>query len=320
MISRRHLIALPALAALPLRSAFAQEYPARPIRIIVPTGPGTGTDATARHMSAGLLKAWNTPVIVENKLGAGGVIGTDFVAKAAPDGYTLLFTYASHYSNQWIEPTPYDAVKDFEPIARLATSALVLVTGPNSPFKTVHDVVNAAKQKPGTISYGSAGTGTTSQMAAELLSSMAGIKLNHIPYKAPGQAAIDAAAGQVDISFGGLATQLPLIKAGRLRAIAVTTTTRSMNLPDVPTIAESGYPGYENSSPIWALAPRGTPQAITTKLSDTLVRLASTQEFKDFCFAQGFEVDVQNAAAFRAAAPAELEKWRRLVALTAAKK
>lgn len=318
MISRRSFSALlPALAATPFSSAFAQDYPSKVIRIVVPTGAGTGTDATARHMAAGLQKLWGSTVIVDNKLGAGGTIGTDAVAKAPPDGYTVLFTYASHYSNQWVMQTPYDAVKDFEPVARLAVSALVLVTPPDSPLRSVRDVITAARLKPGKLSFGSAGNGTTSHMCAALLCSMADIQLNHVPYKAPAQAALDAASGQVDMTFGGVATSLPLIKSGRLRALAVTSATRSMSLPDIPTMAEAGLKGYELVAPIWALAPRGTPQPVVQKLSDALMRLASTAEFKEFCLAQGFEVDVQDAAAYRMAAAAELEKWRRLVALTA---
>ena len=316
MISRRSFAAFAVLSSAPLLPAWAQEYPARAIRFIVPTGPGSGTDATARFMSEGLGKAWNVPVVVENKLGAGGVIGTDYVAKAPADGYTVLFTYASHYSNQWVEKTPYDAVKDFEPVARLAALPLVLVTSAQSPFNSVRDLIAAAKQKPNGLSYGSAGQGTTSHMAAALLSSMAEISLNHVPYKAPAQAAVDAASGQVSLTFGGLATSLPMIKAGRLKALAVTTSVRSQSLPDVPTLSEAGLKGYDLGSPIWALAPRGTPQPIVKKLSEGLTRLAATREFKDFCLAQGFEVAVQDAAAYKAAAPAELEKWRKLVALT----
>lgn len=316
MISRRTFMLSAAAFTLPLPNAYAQKYPSKPIRIIVPTGAGTGTDLTARNLAVGLSKILGQPVVIENKLGAGGLIGTDIVAKAAPDGYTLLFNYAAHYSNQWVEKPPYDAVADFEPIARLAVSALVLVVGPNSPFHTIQELIAAAKQKPNSLTFGSAGAGTTSHMAAALFSKMAGIELVHIPYKAPSQAAVDAAGGQVDMTFGGLATSLPMIKSGRLRVLAVTTDKRSQNLPDVPTMSESGLLGYENSSPIWAFAPRGTPLAIVNELSDALVKVASTPEFKEFCFAQGIDVDIKGAAWCRAEAPKELAKWKDLVALT----
>lgn len=316
MVTRRSILALPVLAALPATAVRAQEYPSRTIRIVVPVTPGSGTDATARHMANGLSKAWGVPAIVENRPGAGVSIGTDLVAKAAPDGHTLLFTYAAHYSSPWVDKVPYDPIKDFEPVARLATSALVVVTSPASPYKTIADVLAAARQRPGAVTYASAGTGTTGHMAAALFSSMAGVSLAHVPYKAASQVALDAAGGVVDLAFGGLASSLPLIKGGRLRVLAVTTTNRSLNLPDVPTLAEAGLPGYENSSPIWALAPRGTPAAIVAKVSEALTRIAGTPEFKEFCIAQGFEVDIQNAATFRASAAAESEKWRKLVALT----
>ena len=316
MPSRRNFLLASVAFAMPIRQAYAEEFPTRPIRIIVPTGAGTGTDLTARNLAVGMSKTLGQPVVVENKLGAGGVIGTEIVAKAAPDGYTLLFTYAAHYSNQWIEKTPYDAVSDFEPIARLAVSALVLVVGANSPYHTVQELIAAARKQPGKLTYGSAGTGTTSHMAAALFSKMAGVDLVHIPYKAPSQAAVDAAGGQVDMTFGGLATSLPMIKAGRLRVLAVTTDKRSANLPDVPTLSESGLPGYENSSPVWAFAPRGTPLSIVNVLSGALVKAASTPEFKEFCFAQGIDVDIQGAAQCRADAPKELAKWKALVELT----
>jgi tripartite-type tricarboxylate transporter receptor subunit TctC len=281
----------------PAASAFAADFPdGRPIKIVVATGVGSGSDLTARQIAAGLAKELNAPVIVDNKTGAGGVIGTDYVAKSPPDGYTLLGTYAQHYTNQLVQKTPYDAVKDFEPIARIANSALVISVAADSPYKSLKDVIEAAKKKPGVISYGSSGNGTTSHMAAALLASMASISLNHVPYKAPGQVALDAAAGQIDLSVNGMSSVLPLIKGGRLRPLAVTTAQRSQSLPDVPTVSELGYPGYEAASPIWIFAPRGTPQPIVDKLSAAVTQQAQTPAFKELCIAQGLEVDVQNAA------------------------
>lgn len=300
-------------------TAHAQDYPSHPIRIVVPVTPGSGSDATARFVANALGKAWGTVVLVDNKPGAGAALGTDAVAKSPADGYTLLFTYAAHYSNQWVMNTGFDAVRDFEPVARMANSTLVLATRPDSPFKKLADVIAAAKQKPGSLTYGSAGIGTTGHMAGAQLASMAGIELTHVPYKAASQLPVDASTGMVDVMFGGLASSLPLIKSGRLRVLAVTSATRSANLPDVPTMAESGLPGYENATPIWVFAPRGTPQPIVKKLSDALTRIASTPEFKDYCFALGIEVDVQDAATVKARGPAELERWRKLVELTASK-
>lgn len=316
--SRRSVLLASLALAFWQGSALAQEYPSRPIKIVVPVTAGSGTDATARFVAQALAKVWDATVVVDNKPGAGAVLGTEFVANAPADGYTLLFTYAAHFSNQWVIKPRFDAVRDFEPIARLANSTLILATKPDSPFRTVRDLIAAAKQKPGGVSYGSAGIGSTGHMAGALLEKMAGIELNHVPYKAASQVPVDASTGQVDVMFGGLASALPLIKSGRLRVLAVTAEKRSANLPDVPTMAESGVPGYENSSPIWVFAPRGTPQAIVNKLSDALTRIASTPEFNEYCFGQGIEVDVQDAATVKADAPVELAKWKRLVELTEA--
>jgi tripartite-type tricarboxylate transporter receptor subunit TctC len=319
MISRRSLLhCLPAVAALRAGLACSQQgYPTKLIRVIVPTGPGTATDLTARYFAAALQKAWGQSLITENRPGAGGVIGTDVVAKASPDGYTLLFTYGAHYTNQFvIDNTPFDAIRDFEPIARVASSALFLVTAPDSPLRSVQDLVDQAKRNPNTISYGSAGNGTTGHMCAALFCSLAEIQMNHIPYKNPAQASLDASTGQLDVAFNGASVSLALIKAGRLRALAVTATTRSAQLPDVPTMAESGLKGYDISSPVWAFAPRGTPAPIVARLSEAIVRAASAPEFKGLCSAQGIEVDIQDAATVKAGAPAELAKWKHLVAIT----
>jgi len=292
----------------------ASDFPdGKPIHIVVATGAGSGSDLTARQISFGLSKELGTPVIVENKTGASGVIGTQFVAKSPPDGHTLLSTYAQHYTNQLVQKTPYDAVEDFEPIARIANSALVISVGANSPYKTLRDVIEAAREKPSIITYGSSGNGTTSHMAAEQLLSMAGVSLNHVPYKASTQVALDAAGGQIDLGFNGMSSVLPLIKSGRLRPLAVTTSQRSESLPDVPTVAELGYPDYEAASPVWIFAPRGTPQDIINKLSVAVVNQARSPEFKELCLAQGLEVDVQDAATAKAAGPGELEKWRKLM-------
>lgn len=306
---------LPLVWTAGLAQAQTSGYPNKAIRIVVPVTAGSGTDATARFLANALGKAWNTTVIVENKPGAGASLGSEFVAKAAPDGYTLLFTYAAHYSNQWVLKPQFDAVKDFEPVARLANSTLVVATKADSSIRTMADLIAAAKKSPGQLSYASAGLGSTGHMAGALLSKMAGIELNHVPYKAASQVPVDAASGQVDFMIGGLASALSLVKGGRLHAIAVTADKRSANLPNVPTVAEQGLKGYENSSPIWVLAPRGTPQDIVNRLSTQLTRIAATPEFKEYTFNQGIEVDIQDAATFKAQAPAELLKWKQLVEL-----
>ncbi|WP_198968755.1 tripartite tricarboxylate transporter substrate binding protein [Xylophilus sp. ASV27] len=317
MINRRSTVMCLAGFLGVARPAWTQ-VSAQPMRIVVPTGPGTGSDATARFVAQALGASWQMPVVVDNKMGAGGVIGTDFVAKAPADGRTLLLTYASHYTNQWLGKTPYDAVADFEPVARIASSALVLVTAADSPLRSVADVIAAARLKPQALSYGSSGTGSTSHMSGALLAHMAHLQFNHVPYKAPGQVAIDAASGQVDTAFGGVATFLPMIRSGRLRALAVTTAVPSQHLPNVPPMAASGLAGYDVSTPIWVFAPRGTSPGAVARLSQALTRMAATAEFGSFCLGQGLDVDIQDAATAKASAPAELEKWRQLVALTTA--
>lgn len=298
---------------------FAASYPEKPIKIIVPAGAGTASDLTARYFGVGLGKVLNTPIIVENKLGAGGVIGTDFVAKAAPDGYTLLLTFSSHYINQWVMNTSFDAVRDFEPIAGLAISSMVLVTVSSSPYKSVRDVIAAAKLKPDSVSYGSAGIGGVTHMAGALFDKMAQIQLNHVPYKSAGQVPVDAAAGQVDVAFVGMTAALPLLQSGRLRALAVTTVQRAPNLPEVPTMAEAGVPGYELISRTEVLAPKGTPAEIVAKLSTAFARIANSDGFKAFCKLQACVVDARDGVTVKAGAQADLQKWHELVKLTSPK-
>lgn len=313
-LTRRPFILLPILAGLPLLKAQAQDGGVT--RFIVTSGAGSATDAIARFMANGLTKAWGVSTVVENKLGAGGVIGTEAVAKAPPDGKSILFTYSAHYSNQWVMKTPYDAVQDFEPVARLASSALMVSAGPNSRFQSVRDIITAARQKPGTITFGSAGMGTTSHMAGALLATMAGIELVHVPYKAPGEVVVAVSSGLVDLAIGGLATYAPMVKAGRLKGIAVTTARRSAMLPEMPTLSEAGLPGYDISSYSFALAPRGTPATQIQRMSDVFTRLAATPEFKELCASVSNDVDIQDASTFKADAPKQLEHWRKLAGLT----
>ncbi|MGE4238913.1 Bug family tripartite tricarboxylate transporter substrate binding protein [Ramlibacter sp.] len=319
MITRRSLLASSALATLPAGFAFADDYPSKPVRIVVSIGAGSATDAAARYTASQLSKMLNQPFVVENVAGAGGVIATTQVFRAPADGYTLLFTYASHYSNQWSTKTPYDAVADFEPVARVATTALVLAVKPDSPFKTAQDVAAAAKRAPGTLTYGTAGPGTTGHMAGALFASLTGGELKHVPYKTPAAAAVDASSGVLDMCFTGPAAVLPLVQGGRLRVLAQTGLKRMSSFPDIPTMVEAGVPGYENSSPIWMFAVKGVPQPVLAKLSDALVRIGNTPEYKEAVAKAGLDVDVQGMAQAKAHGPVELEKWKRLTALVTAK-
>ncbi|HSW19871.1 MAG TPA: tripartite tricarboxylate transporter substrate binding protein [Ramlibacter sp.] len=320
MFSRRSfLVGLPAAGALLTRSAFAQvPWPDRSIRFIVPVAAGAGTDLVARQVSMALNKMWNTASIVDNKPGAGGALGTDYVAKAAPDGYTLLVTFSAHYTTPLIDKTPYDPVADFEPIARLASSPLFMVTAADSPFRSAGDVLAASRRSPRSVTYASAGQGTPSHMSGALLESIAGIQMVHAPYKNGSQAMIETGNGQVNVAFSGAAS-LPLVKSGRLRLLAITSATRSAHLPDVPTLNESaGIQGYELSSPIWAMAPRGTPDGVRNKLSDALGVITAAPEFKALCASQYLEQDYQSAALAKTATAGDAAHWRRLVQLTKA--
>lgn len=313
MITRRQLIALPALQALPFSSAFAQEFPSKPIRVVVPTAPGTATDACTRYLANALQTELRQPALVENKAGADGLIATEFVFKSPADGYTLLSGYAAHYIYQWMGKVPFDAVNDFVPIVRYGSTAVALVVPMNSPFRSVRDLIEAAKQNPGLLSYASAAP--TSTMCAALLENMAGIKLRMIPYKSSSQSVIDASSDLVNMAFAGVSASLPLVQSGRVRVLSVSTSKRWFNLPDVPTMAEAGVPGFELAVPTWIFAPRGTPVAAINKLSGTLTRIALTPEFREFARKQGLDVDVQDHAAVQAAGPAELAKWGQLVSL-----
>ncbi len=294
----------------------AQSYPNRVIRVVVPVSPGSATDGTARFIATALSKAWNANVVVENRPGAGIIQGTEIVAKAPADGYTLLFTFAAHYSQSWVQATSYDPVKDFDTVAQLIDTQLILAVRTDSPFKTVADVIAAARQKPGVLSYGTAGVGTTGHMCGALFEHLAKVKLNHIPYKAASQVPIDAASGQTDMMFGGTSSAMPLIRGGKLRALAVTGTTRSASFPDVPTLAETGLAGYDVSSPVWMMAPRGTPAPIVAKLSAELVRIANSADFKEYVMKFAGDPLPLTHTALAANVAKENSKWKQLVEMT----
>ncbi|MGE4243093.1 Bug family tripartite tricarboxylate transporter substrate binding protein [Ramlibacter sp.] len=322
MITRRQTLLLAAAGAAPvLRNAHAQDaYPSKPIRLVVPVNAGTATDQIARYMATRLGQVWKAPTMVENKIGASGMIATDFVAKSPADGYTLLATYAVHYSNPWLmDKMPYDAQKDFEPLVKLANSKLVFIVPTDSPYRTLGDLVEAARKNPGQITYGTAGVGTMGHVCALRLASMAKIDLKHVPYKSSTQPITDAVSGQVNLTITGIAGAIGLIKAGRLRPLATTGIKRSGTLPDVPTVDEAGYKGYDVTSPVWIMAPAGTPRVVVQKLSSTMLQMAQLPEFKDLCAAQGMDAELEDVSGPRNPATAELRRWKELIALTGAK-
>ena len=313
-LSRRTILKASAFAcAVPL--VHAQQFPSRPVRIIVAASPSTSLDLTARFLVEPLGQRLNTPVLVENKVGANGIIGTDFVAKSPPDGHTLLITAIPIYTNRWVSetPIPYDPIKDFSPIAKLNNSAIVVLVPTNSPYRTLMDLVGDMKARPGEVAYGSAGTGSTTHLAIVVLNEMSRTTARHIPYKGAAAAVTDTVSGQVAFSMQSPSSALQLVKGGRLRALAVSGNRRLEGLPDVPTVAEAGVPGYDLTSFIGIMGPAGIPAPIVQRLSDELLQIGNTPAYREFCIAQSLTVDLADARAFAAEAPKELERWRRVV-------
>jgi tripartite-type tricarboxylate transporter receptor subunit TctC len=271
--------------------ALAQTYPSKPIKIVVPY-PAAGTpDILARELAAKLTGALGQQVIVDNRPGAGGNIGSDLVAKSPPDGYTLIMaTVATHSINQTLyKKLPFDPIKDFAPIVLVATTPNVLVVHPDLPIKTVKDLIALAKSKPGEIRFCSGGNGTSHHIGGSLFEKLTNVEMTHVPYKGSGAALPDLIGGQVDIMFDNLTSSMPHIKSGKLRAIATTGLTRAVALPDLPTVAESGVPGFEITAWFGLLAPANTPQAIIDRLNAEVTKILKTPEMKAKLIAQGAE-------------------------------
>lgn len=295
--------------------AYADNYPSKPIKMIVPFPAGGTTDILARIVGQELTKAWGQQVIIENRPGAGGNIGADVVAKSAPDGYTLLMgTVGTHGINVSLyKKMPYDAVKDFAPVTLVAAVPNLLVVHPSVPAKSVKELIDYAKKNPGKLSFASSGNGTSIHLSGELFKSMTGVEMTHVPYKGSAPAITDLLGGQVDLMFDNMPSILPHVKNGKLRALAVTTATRSPAIPEIPTIAESGLPGYEASSWFGILAPAGTPQPIVTKLNKEIVRILHAPEIKERLSGQGAEPVGDTPEEFSAHIKSEIVKWAKVV-------
>ena len=279
-----------ALPASAVNAADAQNYPVKSIRLIVGYSPGGGTDVLSRVLAKYLGESFKQTVIVDNRPGAGGILATELVAKAPPDGYTLLTTPSTHSINPGLyAKLPYDPIKDFTAVGLMATSPNTFVVHPSMPAKSVRELIALARQRPGELSFASAGVGSTTHLAGEYFRSMAKIKTVHVPYKGSGQAEIDLATGQVHYMIDSTPAALPNIKAGRTRAIATTGTKRFSMLPDVPTVAESGLPQYESVSWWGILAPAGLPPAIVERLNGEMNRIMNLPEVKKLVLAQGAE-------------------------------
>jgi tripartite-type tricarboxylate transporter receptor subunit TctC len=313
--------ALFVLLALSAAAAVAQPYPSKPIRLVVPFPAGGTTDILAREVGQRLSLSLGQPVVIDNRPGAAGNIGSELVAKSAPDGYTLLMaTVGTHAINPNLYARiPYDHVKDFAPVVLVAGVPNVLEVTPSLPVHSVADLINLAKEKPGQINFASSGSGTSIHLSGELFKTMAGVDMTHVPYKGSAPAITDLIGGQVQVMFDNLPSSLQQIKAGKLRAIAVTSAQRAPALPDVPTIAESGLPGFEATSWFGIVAPTGTPPTIIARINADVNQWLQSPEAKEKLLAQGAVAAGGSPEQFAAYIHAETEKWARVVKASGAK-
>jgi tripartite-type tricarboxylate transporter receptor subunit TctC len=302
-------------------STFAQTWPAKPIKWIVPFAPGGTTDILARTIGEKLAVALGQPVIIENKPGAGGGVGADFTAKAPPDGYTIMGgTISTHAINASLyQSLPYDPVKDFVPITLIARVPNMLVVNPDIPAKNVAELITLLKANPGKYSFASSGNGTSQHLSGELFKSMAGVDMQHIPYKGSPPALQDVVGGQVAMTFDNITTAWPLAKGGKLRALAVTTAKRSAVAPDVPTLSESGLAGYEVGSWQGVFAPAGTPPAIVRRLNAEIVKIINMPDVKEKLIGLGAEPVGNTSEEFAALVRTEVVKWAEVVKKSGAK-
>jgi len=294
--------------------ALAQPYPSKPIRLVIGFAAGGPSDVAARTIAQKLTEKWGQQVIVDIRPGAGGNIATEIVAKAPPDGYTLLEPAFAHAVNPSLySKLPFDAVKDFAPILLFASIANVLVVHPSIPAQSVKELVALAKAHPGQLICGSAGNGTASHLALELLNLMGGVKITHVPYKGLAPAHTELMGGQLSMMFDGLVTGLPSVKAGRLRALAVTTLKRWQGAPDIPTMSEAGLAGFEVNSWYGLLAPAGTPREIIMKLNTEVARALREPDARERLYSIGAEPMDNTPEEFQAYINAEMAKWAKVV-------
>jgi tripartite-type tricarboxylate transporter receptor subunit TctC len=307
------------LAAALTASAFAQSYPAKPVKVVVPYPPGGPTDIVARVVSQKLSEQTGQQFVVENRPGAGGNIGAEAVARSAADGYTVAVATTAHAINPSLfKNLTYDIQKDFAPVSQLTTGPLVIVVNPSLPAKDVRELIALAKAKPGELSFASSGNGQSTHLSAELFNSMAGIKMNHVPYKGSAPALTDVMGGQAALMFDTMLSAMPHVRSGKLRALAVTSAARSPAAPELPTIAESGLPGYEAIAWNALLAPAGTPKDVIAKLNAELKKALETPEIKERFASQGFTAAWTSPEAFAAFLKSEVDKWAKVVKVSGA--
>ena len=310
------LCALSAAAVLGLSASavMAQSYPTKPVRIVVPTAPGGFTDVVARILSQKLTMALGQQVVIENKAGAGSTIGADFVAKAAPDGHTLLMTSTTHVLGPAVYPKlPYDTIKSFTPVARLVESAYILVVNPKVPARNVSEFIALAKSQPDAIHYASSGNGSSQHLVGSMFGNMANIQIKHVPYKGSSGATTDLLAGVVESSFAGVPNVLTLVQQGKLRALAVTTPKRIGQLPDVPTLNEAGVTGYNASIWLALLAPAGTPKDVVNRLHTEIVKAMNSADTQKALFDAGVQLSLAAPEETGEFMIKEMDRWGKVI-------
>ena len=302
----------PALAQ-PAKKDAASSFPVRPIRLVVPVPPGGSSDGSARIIGQLLTESWGQQVIIDNRAGAAEIIGTDIVARANPDGYTLVLVSLRYSVNPSLLKLPYDPVRDFDPVTMTAAVGNVLVVNAKTPVKSVTELIALAKQKPGELTFASSGLGGAPHLIGEFFALQTGVKLTHIAYKGGGPAIADLVGGNVFMSFASMTSSLPFINAGRLRPLAVSSKGRSAQLPEVPSMIEAGVPNLEVRDWQGILAPRGTPRPVTDKLAGELARILKQPETQARYGAAGMEIIASTPQQFREAIASEIQRWAKVV-------
>ena len=319
--SRRDALkALGALAATQALPVFAAEWPERAITFVQPYGPGTATDASSRYIAQRLNERWKVPTVMDHKAGANGIVGTEAVAREKPDGYTFLITSTGFFTNEaMVAKLPYDPLQSFDPVAKVGAVQLLLCVPSTSRFRSVRELVEFAKANPGKLTYASGGNGSSQHMAGALLATLTGANIVHVPYKTQVPAAVATSTGEVDFSFIAIATARPLLAADQMRILGVSGTRRSSSLPDIPTVAESGVPGFEWVANTFFLAPAKTPQAIVQKLSDAVGEIARSEGYREFTKGIGMDPDFMGHAEWSRSIAAERQRYLQVVRASGAK-
>ena len=314
-MSRLRLLGIVACAASAATSqSGAQTYPTKPVRIVVPFAPGGGTDVIARHLATGLSESVKRQFIVDNRAGANGIIGTEIVARAPADGYTLLFVSSPHSINPSLQAKlPYDTLRDFAPVSMVASSPYILVVHPSLPVRDVKGLIALARKQPNEILYGSGGSGSSAHLSAELFNQMAGVRLREIPFKGAGPALIGTLSGEVAAVFGNALTVKPHIASGRLRALGIASAQRSPSFPDLPTIAESGVPGYRSDAVLGLLGPARTPQAVIEMLNAETHKVMRLPASVDAMRAMAVDIVLTTPDEFGRLIESELHRWSKVV-------